>query len=442
MTSSARLVGSKVDASYRIVITCDFEADLSDKTLDEEFPLDDVPLTGDWALHVKGSDDSLCIDLVHMGAPLGCFGSCVTSRYELFWADRGVLKLVDRYGWRSGRVPEASEGGTVHMCFSCLDSLDRLLNKNGAAANFNVHRHQQYRFVFELRQACLAVEHDSVGAGMRADRIGDSTFEPSPHNFRLFFPKPGKDGASLWVNADLLSSTCPYFKDLLASDFAEAAPRRAKCLRPSGEQPLQPEPTEEKDFEDSDDETDDFRFAKVPPKHEEPPDDLSYREITITQTAFSTYHALIVFLQTGFVRFAPLKSACKPSNTAGIDTLRELLDNAHHKHSDRPLPVSPKSLYRLVDLLGIPDDTGLATLSLNAFANSLTYEGAAHELFSGTATCFEPLRKVVIAYVVAHWNEVRVTASWKEYAARMKAGDLPGTEGIMMELSEARDEAE
>ncbi|GAA6006983.1 hypothetical protein JCM10207_009159 [Rhodosporidiobolus poonsookiae] len=440
MTSTAKLVASKVDASYRIVIACDFEADLSDKTLAENFPLKDVPLAGDWSLELAAPNDGVRIYVVYEGPSTGRFGLRVACGYDLFWCDGGVLKLVDSGEWSPTCIPDAGDEGAY---LECVNTAQEPLSLAGDDESFDPEGQKLYRFVFELRQKCLRVEHDSPDNQLLANRLGSkSTFRPTPHNFRLLFPKLGEDGASLWVRGALLSNTCSYFKDLLTSGFAEAAPRRGKRARTSGAQAVdvQASTINQKDFEDSDDDTDEYRFGENSPQFEEPPDDLSYREITITQTAFSTYHALIVFLQTGYLRFAPLKSACKPANPKGIATRREFIAGA--RKQSVPHPVSPKSLYRLVDLLRVPNAKGLAALCLDAIANSLTFDGAAHELFGDASTQLEPIHKVVLAYVVAHWNEVRDTASWKEYAARMKAGEMPEAAGIMMELSEARDEAE
>ncbi|GAA6007047.1 hypothetical protein JCM10207_009183 [Rhodosporidiobolus poonsookiae] len=443
MSSSAKLTRSKVDASYSVVITCDFEADLSDKTLDEEFPLQDVPLAGDWTLKLAGSDDGVRIDLSHELLDFGRVGHLVACGCELYWCDSGVFKLVDEGGWDACPTPDMTSSGEVEACFECHGPDHEPFNRASDVPDFDSKGRHQYRLVFSLQQQCLKARHGSHSAETLAEGLGGAPFKPAPHDFRLFFPKLGSDGASLWVNADVLSGTCPYFEDLLASDFAESAPRRSKRQRKSRAQPvnLKAVPVDEQDFEDSDDETDEFRFARHPPTTDEPPDDLAFREITITQTAFSTYHALLTFLQTNYLRFAPLKSACKPSNPADIKTRSEFTKEAHEYDPSLPLPVSPKSLYRLVDLLRIPETTGLSALCLDTLSDSLTFHGAASELFSDASIHLELLRKAVLTYIATNWAEVSGTASWKEYAAKVKAGELPGTEGIMLELVEAREQA-
>ncbi|GAA5886144.1 hypothetical protein JCM6882_004279 [Rhodosporidiobolus microsporus] len=269
-------------------------------------------------------------------------------------------------------------------------------------------------------------------------------FDPLPAQLRLFFPNLGNHGAELWVSSNVLSKAVPYFKDLLSSDFAEAAPRRSKRARQSGVELLPLPPHTDKDFDDSDDETDDFLYSNRPPKLDDSIEasELSFREIAITQTAFSTYHALLVYLETGYVHFAPLRSACKPSNASGFSTRRDFLTEKLEDAPSLPLPVSPKSLFRLADLLRLSDDDPLSALCLRTLSNFLTHHGAALELFSDVSICYDKVRRVVLDYVVKNWEAVSETKSWKDKMSQIKAGELPDAAGIMVELMESLQSAE
>ncbi|GAA6007035.1 hypothetical protein JCM10207_009178 [Rhodosporidiobolus poonsookiae] len=363
--------------SYRLTVACEFEADLSDNTLQKALPLEQVALA----------------------------------------AGHGTVELT---------ILIANLSKVVTMGKECYGDI------------FNSPDNRQYRVVLTL-ECAYPDSHGVIEATrLRGTYLGDSNFQPLPHNFRLFFPKLGNNGASLWVNADLLAKACPYFADLTASGFSEAAPWRNKRARTNASPPVASKPAEdETDFDDSDDETDEFRCTECAPIAEEAPDDLSYREITITQTAFSTYHALLVFLQTGYLCLAPLTSACQPCTADAPGPRRKFLSQHRRKNPSLPLPVSPKSLYRLIDLLRLPETTGLAARCLEVISSSLTLEGAALELFGDTAIAVEPIRKVVLGFVVANWDKVSETASWKEWSGKVKAGELPAAAGVAMELAEA-----
>ncbi|GAA5842237.1 hypothetical protein JCM11251_006755 [Rhodosporidiobolus azoricus] len=138
---------------------------------------------------------------------------------------------------------------------------------------------------------------------------------------------------------------------------------------------------------------------------------------------------------------SPLRSTFSANKTSDSVTRRDFLEDKLDDDPSLPLPVSPKSMYRLADLLRLPDADPLTSLCLRAFANSLTHHGAALELFSDVSNCFEPFRKIALDYVITNWHDVSETASWKEKMAEAKAGELPEATGVMVELLEAREEA-
>ncbi|GAA5849575.1 hypothetical protein JCM8547_000502 [Rhodosporidiobolus lusitaniae] len=96
----------------------------------------------------------------------------------------------------------------------------------------------------------------SLGTRLAQPLLGIN-LEQLPHDVRLFFPHVHEKGAELWVKADFLSKSSTYFRDLFASGLAETIPRRSKRARTDVEQVVLPS---EKDFDDSDDETDAFLF--------------------------------------------------------------------------------------------------------------------------------------------------------------------------------------
>jgi hypothetical protein len=265
--------------------------------------------------------------------------------------------------------------------------------------------------------------------------------QQTPHDVRLSFPAAGKNGtcADLWVKSDILRRSSPYFKSLLDSDFAESVPRRSKRARKSSmaevEAPLAPE-TAEGDFEDSDDETDDFLFSKHPPPPDPSPnaDELSYHQVTVTQTAFSTYRSLLLYFSTGFVHFAPLSSSFDFRPESRID----FLSSTYNKDPSLPLPNSPKSLYRLAHLLDLDD---LQKRSLKAVKSSLSVENAAIELFSDASVAYDELRAVILAFVKEKWAEVKETDGWTEYKDQVKSGEMPEGAPVVMDVLEALNDA-
>ncbi|BGP12344.1 hypothetical protein JCM10213v2_000258 [Rhodosporidiobolus nylandii] len=331
-------------------------------------------------------------------------------------------------------VPDVAEDGRTDTGFKYWIR-DTELAAIAAASHgtYDPARHRLYRLLFILEHAFpkdQAAEHASALEGL-ARRTAGLNLEQLPHNVRLFFPRAHKDGAELWIKGDILSRSSPYLKDLLSSGFAEAQPRRSKRARTSGgAETTAAASQDEKDFDDSDDETDDFLFSKKPPSlsQSSEADDISFRQITITQTAFSTYHAVLVYLQTGFIHFAPLSSSFPLSDPAH-PTRRDFLSSKHDENPSLPLPVSPTSAYRLAHLLQLED---LQKRALEAVRASLTVKGAATELFSDTSVAYEELRKVVLEFAKENWAKVKESEGWEGMMDKVDRDEVQGGGSILV----------
>ncbi|GAA5860295.1 hypothetical protein JCM8547_003455 [Rhodosporidiobolus lusitaniae] len=187
-------------------------------------------------------------------------------------------------------------------------------------------------------------------------------------------------------------------------------------IESSGEDGLQTVQNLEKDFDDSDDEADELFFLKRDFKQDEQRETARYRQITVIQTAFTTYYALLIYLQSGFCHFSPLRSSASTQSAA---TRADFLSSAYDKDPSLSLPVSPKSLYRLAHLLDLDD---LKVLSLAAAKRSLSPLNTAVNLFSNMSLVYDDLRKVVLDYAKENWEEVKASQGWNEKSREIKAG--------------------
>ncbi|BGP48984.1 hypothetical protein JCM10450v2_004863 [Rhodotorula kratochvilovae] len=384
---------SKQDGASDFRFAWDLPLDLANTDPEEEFEgetrfvLGTLPLAGAWQVYVgHDTDGDAYLQLDHGKLPTGALGARVASE--------GAF------------VPET---------------------------------HRRYRLSAHLWQEDVQPSREARSLCIR---VPDELDSPTPDLVRLFFPSVGEHGAELWTTVAFLSASSPYLEDLLASDSAESIPVGSK--RPRIEQLAQPEPVSAratKDFDDSDDETDEAAW----PGMEDPRErytrsdcgDLSKRQITVTHAAQSTYRAVLRYLQTGFIRFAPLSSTCLPLDPAAPTTRFERIFEL--EAADEPgLPtfVSPKSTYRLAHLLRLD---ALQHLCLHAFRTSLSPHAAAHELFDPAAALFDAWRAVVLLYVVENWDEVTKTASWREVDARIERDEVPGAAPILRELMKARE---
>jgi hypothetical protein len=228
----------------------------------------------------------------------------------------------------------------------------------------------------------------------------------------------------------LLSRSSPFYKGLLSSDFAESVPHRSKRPRQSSPPSVEAPPpiTTEQDYEDSDEETDSFLFSKHPPEvhSSSETDELTFRQVVVNHTAFSTYRAILLFLQSGHISFIPLSSSF-PDPQARID----FLSAAHDKNPDLPLPVSAKSVYRLADFLGLDE---LRQRSLYYLKASLSVQNVATELFSPTSINHAEWRTVCIDFVHRHRVAVKTSENWEAVLGRIEAGNCPAAAPVLVQV--------
>ncbi|BGP32868.1 hypothetical protein JCM10296v2_004653 [Rhodotorula toruloides] len=260
----------------------------------------------------------------------------------------------------------------------------------------------------------------------------------NPHDVRLSFPR---HGGQLWTRSDVLARLPPCFKTLLSSGFADSVSVPAKRARTAGQKrAVAVPPQEEEDSNDSDDETDQLYFTNNPldgDKEDEEEAVGAYEKVTITGSAFTTYRAVLAYLRSGYIAFAPLSSTCSP--VVGASTSRQnRLQVAAKSKPDMPYPVSPKSTFRLAHLLELED---LQRLCLSNVQETLAPDSAAHELFDEVSVLHEAWRRVVIEYVVATWDVVHATKGWKEVERKVEEEEVHGAAKIMVQLSRAREKA-
>ena len=188
------------------------------------------------------------------------------------------------------------------------------------------------------------------------------------------------------------------------------------------------------DWQDSDDETDDFLVERdwsgcKTAKHES--SDPEYQQIDVRETAYSTMSAVLLYLMTGHIEFAPLRSLLETRSQGAPGARRALLDKHMAKHPTLPPPFSPKLVYRLAHLLQREE---LQQLALDALSTSLTDEGAASELFGPLSIAYTDVLQTILDYVVKNWAKVQATESWKEWRGKVAADEVPRGAAILADL--------
>lgn len=174
------------------------------------------------------------------------------------------------------------------------------------------------------------------------------------------------------------------------------------------------------------------------------------RKVSIVDSAYPTFKALLFFLYTDTVEFAPLTSSFLPSDVAADDApssnssvslfasrrgrvpsgrFSEEMEKARKKrkslieshlvgYPEKPSPCSAKAMYRLADKLDIPD---LKQRAQDHIAMSLTIQNIVWEVFSGFTAHYPDILKMETDFLLKHWPQVKRINAMKSIFLRHSA---------------------
>ncbi|BGP32920.1 hypothetical protein JCM10296v2_004705 [Rhodotorula toruloides] len=241
-----KLVKFDLEGHFHYTFTVDLELDLTDPKLDKKFKLEGVALAGEWPANPQ--------------TPGKGYG-----------------------GFRIDLSPHVLE--TVATTSS---------------GRFDAKKHRSYRLTMEIYSRG---SEPTADAKTLMKRMPGLDLTATPHNVRLFFPTLEID---LWSESSVLTRSSSYFETLFASGFDET---RTICsgVHSTTSSAASPHVGAE-DFEDSDRETDELFIKKHPIRQHSGEVSLAHKQVNVTRTAFTTYRAVLAYLRTGFIAFAPLSS--------------------------------------------------------------------------------------------------------------------------------------
>lgn len=242
-----------------------------------------------------------------------------------------------------------------------------------------------------------------------------------PNDVQLVFPFAG--GRELWARSTLLSAASPYFKALFHAGFSESlSNKHTPIALESGER------SRIRTFEDSDDEVDDdpgLPSSRTPATNQ--PSPIPFHRIVVKEVAYTTYVALLVWIQSKHIEFAPLTSTflSHPENR-----LAKIISAAKNDPL-LPSPPSPKFVYRLAHILEIPE---LEQLALSSIGRQLTAENVALELVGDVSRHYPEVQEMCMDFAVKNWKAVKESEAMREIERRMEADELPGGNGVAIVL--------
>ncbi|KAL7336953.1 hypothetical protein BJY59DRAFT_705435 [Rhodotorula toruloides] len=267
---------------------------------------------------------------------------------------------------------------------------------------FAKHATGKFDGPYAAAEAVLTIQH------------AESITAQVPQDVALVFPSSQR---VLWATAKALTQASPYLKELLESDFIEGS------AQTSFDAAFETAGLVGSGFDDSDDENDTRDVAAAPASNREPK--APFKLVRIAQTSYTTYAAVLVWISSHHIAFAPLRSTSRSeelSKDLAVQACAASRDSSIAKDANLPAPASPKSVYRLAHLLRLD---ALAALALENLKSQLTPKNASYELYSDVACCYPAVRDVVLAYVVEHWNEVGKSKAASEMQDKAEQGELP-----------------
>ncbi|GAA5894519.1 uncharacterized protein JCM6883_002126 [Sporobolomyces salmoneus] len=257
-----------------------------------------------------------------------------------------------------------------------------------------------------------------------ASNVTASLLSREPNNVCFFFPRTRQ---RIWSNETVLRKASSYFETLFSSDFAEStASQSSPSEQPSFQSPLLPYT-----YDDSDVETDVEKAALVEPdlasKQEEEKgfETFPFKTIRVVDTTYNTYLAVLLWISTRYISFAPLRSQFPDSQSTSEDSPCVQRQKAVQKMKQEskpglPIPVSPKSVYRLAHFLELSD---VQALALEKFKSQLTTQGAIEELYGDVSCSYPEVQAIVLEFVVNNWNSVKSSTGATRIEQKLENGE-------------------
>ncbi|BGP17868.1 hypothetical protein JCM10213v2_005910 [Rhodosporidiobolus nylandii] len=334
------------------------------------------------------------------------------SAAELCWLDEDGRATCIRVYHGPFHVEWPSALSKVLCLVVSPDDFARAEQSSGGAFTFALHTSYLARLFF--------IQHaPKVDTKVHTE----AETRPLPDHAALALLFPSHPPLRMWTTTHLLHASSPYFENLFSSEFSEAAKRtlveyeELSASERSAKRVKTAEPVED----DSDNETDDFYQSSLASPSSSPPPDLRYHQISICDASYTTYRAVLCWLQTGYYPFATLSSALPPSSDDSLPPKQTYLAEWAKKHPHLPLPSSPTSTYALSHFLDLPD---LSSLALENLRSQLTPANIAIELFSDFANKYEEPRRVLVDFALKRWDEVVQSEAFKAVLEKLRRNEL------------------
>ncbi|GJE88540.1 MATH domain-containing protein [Phanerochaete sordida] len=195
--------------------------------------------------------------------------------------------------------------------------------------------------------------------------------------------------------------------------------------------------------------------------------------VVVKDVAYSTYVAVLYYIYTDTIVFAPLASSFtkhshlsppptfKQSRPVGVSTpavtapeftanlqlghaakaslsvealppaspssRKEWIAEWQRNNQGKPRPCSAKAVFRLADKLDLQE---LKERAFQHIIKSLSVDNVAYEVFSDFSAAFEDVRKVEVQFFLDHWADIRGSEAMRNVWQQIRLGRHPGFEEV------------
>ncbi|EPQ51070.1 hypothetical protein GLOTRDRAFT_81686 [Gloeophyllum trabeum ATCC 11539] len=262
------------------------------------------------------------------------------------------------------------------------------------------------------------------------------------------------DGGNVAGASGELSSATEDWQDVETTQMGMGAQEGARNVRPKLQHPSSPRSSEVGLLRRAENGSVTTAGGSVPGP--------SKLKVIVRDVAYNTYLAVLYYVYTDHITFAPLSSgflsastqvpADAPISSAGQNTSdsannaasgvrptalmdkhtrfasrKEWIREWARQHPGLPTPCSAKAVYRLADKLDLRE---LKERAFQHIVKSLTVHNVPYEVFSSFSATFEDVRKVQTQFFLEHWGEIGKTDVMRNVWPQIRAGRHPGFEEV------------
>jgi len=263
-----------------------------------------------------------------------------------------------------------------------------------------------------------------------------------PENHDVAFHSPG--GRRLYADRRVLQRESPYFHTMFSSGFRESPSGNVSAPK------IQPSTFEDSDIEsDEEGDTGDdqagaamgqfpLRDLKLASKESRNLSTLvrgvGMSVIPISDASYRTVRAVLYYIYSEHIVFAPLSSSISPDSAHG--PRRDMIRTYLQANPTYPAPVSAKSVYVLADKYEL---SALKELAWTYFKEQLTKENVLTELFSTFCRLYDGPRNLAIGLAGRNWAYLKGTEEWKQTVEVAKANRDTYHIDVMFQLLSFKD---